>query len=106
MAREPWDSSIHPSVEQDGFTATSSSPQVRLEHVDAQGASLMARELLHYCLADTGYDAWLGRITELVIVAGEAPTPSNFHRLVPTRIGDVAHRAALPPPLHADPAKP
>ena len=33
--------------------------------VNAQAALLMAREMLRYRLADEGYDAWLGRITEL-----------------------------------------
>jgi hypothetical protein len=102
-----------PSVQQDGRTATpsptpamASSSLARHRPANAQAALLMARELLRYRPANEGYDAWLGRITELVNAAGEAPAPSHSLRPPPSRAGDVAHGTPLPPPLCGDSAEP
>ncbi|KAE8785908.1 hypothetical protein D1007_40301 [Hordeum vulgare] len=74
-AYEQHDSSLHPSVQQDGRTATSSS-HTRLGHMNTHVVLLMACELLRYQQADAGYNTWLGHTIKLVTAAGEAPTPS------------------------------
>ena len=90
--REQQASSLHPSVRADGHTATASSLANR-GPPNPQAALLMARELLRYRPDDAGYDAWLGRITELVNVAGDAPAPSHSLRPPPSRAGDPAYGA-------------
>lgn len=97
-AREQQDSSLHPSVQANGHTAIASS----LAHrwlPNPQAALLMVRELLRYSPANAGFDAWLGRITELINGVGDAPAPSHSLRPPPCRVGDLAHGAPPPPPL-------
>ena len=55
-AREQQDSSLRPSMQANGHTATASSLTHR-EPPNPQATLLMARELLHNRQADTGYDA-------------------------------------------------
>ncbi|KAE8793911.1 hypothetical protein D1007_31346 [Hordeum vulgare] len=106
IGREQQDSSFHPSVQEDGSTATSSSPHAHLEHVNAQAALLMASELLRYRPANDSYDAWLGSITELVTTVREAPSTSCSLRPPPSRPRDVAHGAPRSPPLRKDLVEP
>src|SRR3954462_5844692 len=64
-------SSLHPSVRQDGRTATpsltpaGSSSHARRAPMDAHAALLMANELLRYRLVDDLYEDWLDRVAEL-----------------------------------------
>ena len=64
-------SSLHPSVRQEGRTATpsltpaGSSSHARRTPTDAHVALLLARELLHYRPVDDLYEDWLARITKL-----------------------------------------
>ena len=65
-------SSLHPSVWQDGRTATPSlTPAGSSSHacrapMDARAALLMAHELLRYRPVDDLYEEWLDRVAELV----------------------------------------
>nr|XP_020194926.1 uncharacterized protein LOC109780756 [Aegilops tauschii subsp. strangulata] len=107
-AHEQQDSSLPPSVRWDDRTATpsltpvtTSSSHARRKPANAQAALLMARELLRYDPIEEGYDAWLGRITELVNAAGEALAPSRSLRPPPSWASDMAHGAPPPPPLRS-----
>ncbi|KAE8769291.1 hypothetical protein D1007_59137 [Hordeum vulgare] len=97
-SREQQASSVHPSVQQEGRTAMASSSHAHIEWVNTQGALLMVRKLLRYRPAESDYDAWLGRITELVTTTREAHGPSRLFR--PLRFVMVRrrreHRRLLP----------
>ena len=100
-------SSLHPSVRQDGRTATpsltpaGSSSHARRVPADARVAILMAHEILRYRPVDDLYEDWLDRIAELVRAAEGSPAPSLSLPRPPPATGDVAH-GATPPPLHQD----
>lgn len=74
-AREQKASSMHPSVQKEGRTATASSSHACMECVNSQTALFMARELLCDRPADAGYTAWLTRNTQLINTTGEALMP-------------------------------
>ena len=83
-------SSLHPSVQREGRTATplltpaGSSSHARRAPADAHATLLLARELLHYRPVDDLYDEWLARITELVSAAGGSPASSlSLHHAPP-----------------------
>lgn len=67
-------------------------------------ALLMAQELLRYRPTEGGYDAWLGRITELVDAARDGQAPSRSLPAPPSR-ADRAERDAPPPPPNRDVAE-
>ncbi|KAE8771188.1 hypothetical protein D1007_56970 [Hordeum vulgare] len=71
---------VHPSVEREGQTTTASSSHALSERVNMQAELLMDREVLLYRSMDAVYDAWLARITQLVIAAGESQPPSRSQR--------------------------
>ncbi|KAE8766876.1 hypothetical protein D1007_61836 [Hordeum vulgare] len=96
-AREQHASSMHPSVQRDGRTATGSSSHAHLEQVNAQGALLMAYELLLYCPADACYDARLGRSTETVTNTGPPP-PMHVDQAEPLRDTCLGNPPHGPPP--------
>ena len=79
-------SSLHPSVRQDGRTATpsltpvGSSSHAHRAPVEARATLIAANELLRYRPVDDLYEEWLDRVTELVRAAGGSPTPSHSLR--------------------------
>ena len=93
---------LHPSVRQDGHTATpsltpaGSSSHAHRAPMEARAALIAANELLRYRPVDDLYEEWLDRVAELVCAAGGSPTPS--HSLPPPQpaMGDRAH--GMPPP--------
>ena len=80
VGNEQQASSLNPSVQRDGRTATPSQPptgsssHAHRAPVDAQAALCMARELLRYRPVDDLYEDWLDRITELVSAARGSPS--------------------------------
>ena len=92
-------SSLHPSVWQDGHTATPSvtSPVLHL----TRAALLAANELLPYRPVDDLYEEWLDRVAELVHAAGGSPVPSLSLPPPELATGDEAH-GVPPPPLPQD----
>ena len=66
----------------------------------------MTRELLRYRPANEGYNAWLGRITDLVNATSEALAPSYSLRPPLSRAGDIVHDAPPPPPLRSNDVEP
>src|SRR3954470_24129575 len=101
-------SSQHPSVRQDGRTATPSlTPAGSLSRalrapLEARAALITANELLRYRPVDDVYEEWLGRAAELVRAAGGSPAPSAPLRRTPPRAGNEAPGAFQPPPLQED----
>src|SRR3954465_11939433 len=71
-ANEQQASSQHPSVRQDGCTATplltpaGSSSRALRAPLEARAALIAANELLRYHPVDDVYEEWLDRVTELV----------------------------------------
>src|SRR3954466_198918 len=106
--KEQQASSQHPSVRQDGRTATPSlapagSPSRALRApLEARAALIAANELLCYRPVDYVYEEWLDRIAELVRAAGGSPAPSAPLRRTPPRVGNEAPGAYQPPPLQED----
>src|SRR4051812_9574010 len=97
-------SSQHPSVRQDGRTATpsltpaGSSSRALRAPMEARAALIAANELLRYRPVDDVYEEWLDRVAELVRAAGGSPAPSfPLHRTRP-RAGNEAPGAPQPPP--------
>ena len=97
-------SSHHPSVWQDGRTATpsltlaSSSSRALRAPMEARAALIAANELLRYRPVDDVYEEWLDHVAELVRAAGGSPTPSApLYRTKP-HAGDEAPAAPRPPP--------
>ena len=97
-------SSQHPSVRQDGRTATPSlTPAGSLSRalrapMEARAALIAANELLRYRPVADVYEEWLDRVAELVCVAGGSPAPSVPLHRTPPRTGDEAPAAPRPPP--------
>src|SRR3954470_13446460 len=82
-------SSQHPSVREDGRTATpsltpagSSSPALRAP-LEARAEFIAAHEHLSYRPVDDVYEEWLDRVAELVRAAGGSPAPSAPMRRTP-----------------------
>src|SRR3954470_5108560 len=102
-------SSQHPSVRQDGRTATpslapaGSSSRALRTPLEARAALIAANELLRYRPVDDIYEEWLDRVAELVRAAGGSPAPSALLRRTPPRAGNEAPGAYQPPPLQEDP---
>ena len=100
-------SSLHPSVRQDGRTATLSltpagtSSHARRGPADAQAALLMGHKLMRYHPVGDLYEDWMDCIAELVSAAGGSPAPFLSLPRPPPAAGDVAH-GAPPPPQHQD----
>src|SRR3954468_17760785 len=75
-------SSQHPSVRQDGRTATPSlTPAGSSTHalrapLEARAALIAANELLRYGPVDDVYEEWLDRVADLIRAAGGSPAPS------------------------------
>ena len=96
-------SSQHPSVRQDGRTATpsltpaGSSSRAFCAPMEARAALIAANELLRYRPVDDLYEDCLDRIAELVSTAGGSLAPSLSLPRPPPATGDVAHAAAPPP---------
>ena len=97
-------SSQHPSVRQDGRTATPSlTPNGSLSRalrapMEARVALIAANELLRYRPVDDVYEEWLDRVAELVRATGGSPAPSApLYRTKP-HAGDEAPAAPRPPP--------
>src|SRR4051812_26720976 len=69
-------SSQHPSVRQDGRTATpsltpaGSSSRAHRAPLEARAALIASNELLRYCRVDDVYEEWLDCVAELVHAAG------------------------------------
>src|SRR3954471_17425351 len=100
--------SQHPSVRQDGRTATpsltpagSSSPALHAP-LEARAALIAANELLRYRPVNDVYEEWLDRVAELVRAVGGSPAPSAPPRRTPPRVGNEAPGAFQPPPLQED----
>src|SRR3954471_16804429 len=97
-------SSQHPSVRQDGRTATpsltpaGSSSRVLRAPMEARAALIAANELLRYHPVDDVYEEWLDRVAELVRAAGGSPAPSVPLHRTPPHAGDEAPGAYQPPP--------
>ena len=97
-------SSQHPSVRQDGCTATpsltpaSSSSRALRAPMEARAALIAANNLLHYRPVDDIYEEWLDRVAELVRTVGGSPAPSVLLHRTPPRVGDEAPAAPRPPP--------
>src|SRR3954464_10033358 len=89
-------SSQHPSVRQDGRTATpsltpaGSSSRTLLAPLEVRAALIAANELLCYRPVDDVYKEWLDRVAELVRAAGGSPAPSVPLRRTPSRAGNEA----------------
>src|SRR3954464_4185729 len=72
-------SSQHPSMQQDGRTATpsltpaGSSSRALRAPMEARAALIAANELLRYRPVDDVYEKWLDRVAELVRVMGGSP---------------------------------
>lgn len=99
-------SSVHPSVNEQARSrsATASS----LAHRDPpapHAALLMAQELLRYRPTDGGYDAWLGRITELFDATRDGQTPSRSLPAPPSHAERAGRDTPPPPPLGRDAAE-
>src|SRR3954468_3960138 len=98
----------HPSVRQDGRTATPSlTPAGSSSHalrapLEARAALIAENELLRYRPVDDVYEEWLDRIAELVRAAGGSPAPSAPLRRTPPHAGNEAPGAYQPPPLQED----
>ena len=82
--------SQHPSVRQDGHTATpsltpaGSSSRALRAPMEVRAALITANELLRYRPVDDVYEEWLDRVAELVRAAGGSPAPSvPLHRTAP-----------------------
>ena len=88
----------HPSVRQDGRTATpsltlaGSSSRTLRAPMEARAALIAANKLLRYCPVDEVYEEWLDR------AAGGSPAPSIPLHSTPPRAGDEAPAAPRPPP--------
>src|SRR3954469_15747431 len=101
-------SSQHPSVRQDGRTATPSlTPAGSLSHalrapLEDRAALITANELLRYRPVDDVYEEWLDRVAELVRATGGSPAPSAPLRRTPPRAGNEAPGPYQPPPLQED----
>src|SRR3954468_18475038 len=101
-------SSQHPSVRQDGRTATpslapaGSSSRALRTPLEARAALIAANELLRYRPVDDIYEEWLDRVAELVHAAGGSPAPSALLRRTPPRAGNEVPGAYQPPPLQED----
>ena len=97
-------SSQHPSVRQDGRTATpsltpaGSSSRALRAPMEARAVLIAANELLRYRPVDDVYEAWLDRVAELVRAAGGSPAPSVPLHRTPPHAGDEAPAAPRPPP--------
>src|SRR3954466_7116801 len=97
-------SSQHPSVRQDGRTATpsltpaGSSSRALRAPMEARAALIAANELLRYRPVDDVYEEWLDRVAELVRATGGSPAPSVPLHCTPPRAGDEAPGAPQPPP--------
>src|SRR4051812_34954102 len=84
----------HPSVRQDGRTATpsltpaGSSSRALRAPMEARAALIAANELLCNRLVDDVYEEWLDRVAKLVRAAGGSPTPSFPLHRTPPRAGD------------------
>ena len=100
--------SQHPSVRQDGRTATpsltpaGSSSRALHAPMEARAALIAANELLRYRPVDDVYEEWLDRVAELVRAAGGSPAPSVPLHRTPPRAGDEAPAAPRPPPPQED----
>src|SRR3954466_14060555 len=100
--------SQHPSVRQDGRTATpsltpaGSSSRTLRAPLEARAALIAANEHLRYRPVDDVYKEWLDRVAELVHAAGGSPAPSAPLRRTPPRAGNEAPGAYQPPPLQED----
>src|SRR4051812_24682995 len=101
-------SSQHPSVRQEGRTATpsltpvGSSSRAFRSPLEARAALIAANELLRYRPVDDVYEEWLDRVAELVRAAGGSPAPSVPLHRTPPRAGNEAPGAYQPPPLQED----
>src|SRR3954468_11970474 len=101
-------SSQHPSVRQDGSTATpsltpaGSSSRALRAPLEARAALIAANDLLRYRPVDDVYEEWLDRVAELVRAVGGSPAPSAPLRRTPPRAGNEAPGAYQPPPLQED----
>ena len=103
MGNEQQASSLHPSVRQDGRTATpsltpaGSSSHAHRSPMEARAALITANKLLCYRPIDDLYEEWLDRVAELVRAAGGSLALS--HSLPPSQpaAGDGAHGAPPPP---------
>src|SRR3954464_1470306 len=99
----------HPSVRQNGRTATpsltpaGSSSRALRAPLEARAALITANELLRYRPVDDVYEEWLDRVAELVRAAGGSPAPSAPPRRTPPRVGNEAPGAFQPPPLQEAP---
>ena len=101
-------SSQHPSVRQDGRTATpslapaGSSSRALRAPMEARAALIAANELLRCRPADDVYEEWLDRVAELVHAAGGSSASSAPLHRTPPRAGDEAPAAPRPPPPQED----
>src|SRR4051812_9765538 len=101
-------SSQHPSVRQDGRTATpsltpaGSSSRALRAPLEARAALIAANELLRYRPVDDVYEEWLERGAEPIPPAGGSPAPSAPLRRTLPRAGNEALGAYQPPPLQED----
>src|SRR3954471_22585149 len=79
VGNEQQASSQHPSVRQDGCTATpsltpgDSSSRALRAPLEARAALIAANELLRYRPVDDVYEEWLDRVAELLRAAGALP---------------------------------
>ncbi len=94
----------HPSVRQDGRTATpsltpaGSSSRALRAALEARAALIAANELLRYRPVDNVYEEWLDRVAELVRAAGGSPVLFFSLYRAPPCAGNEAPGAPQPPP--------
>src|SRR3954468_1678814 len=105
-------SSQHPSVRQDGRTATpsltpaGSSSRALRAPLEARAPLIAANKLLRYRPIDDVYEEWLDRVAELIRAAGGSPAPYAPLRRTPPRAGNEAPGAYQPRPLQEDAVAP